>query len=100
MARPAADDLPAASGRMFEEGLGRTHLSAPADLGAIVAESARHIGSDSLVVHLVDYEQRTLVPVPAPDVRDPQPLSVQGTVAGRAFAATTLLEVEAEGETG
>ena len=54
-------------GVMFQEVLRRAHLSAPEDLGRVIAEEARRIGVDSLVVYVVDYEQRTLVPVPAPD---------------------------------
>src|SRR3954454_20552475 len=87
-------DLDASVGMMFQEVLRRTHLSAPEDLGRIIAEEARRIGADSLVMYLVDYEQRTLVPVPAPDARASGRLPIQGTVAGRAFASTTMLDVE------
>ena len=87
-------DLDARVGVMFQEVLRRTHLSAPEDLGRVVAEEARRIGVDSLVVYMVDYEQRTLVPVPAPDAGASEPLSIQGTVGGRAFASTAILDVE------
>src|SRR3954454_24601729 len=89
-------DLDASVGMMFQHVLRRTHLSAPGDIGRIVAEEARRIGVDSLVVYLVDYEQRTLVPVPAPDACASGRLSIQGTVAGRAFATTTMLDVEGD----
>ena len=93
-------NLDARVGVMFQEALRRTHLSAPEDLVRVVAEEARQIGVESLVVYVVDYEQRTLVPVPAPDAHASAPLSIQGTVAGRAFASTTILDVEAETEAG
>ncbi len=89
-------DLDARVGVMFQEVLRRTHLSAPEDLGRVVAEEVRRIGADSLVVYMVDYEQRTLVPVPAPDAVASEPLSIQGTVGGRAFASTAILDVSAQ----
>jgi hypothetical protein len=82
-------------GAMFVEVLRRTHLSAPEELACILAEEARRIGVGSLVIYLIDYEQRTLVPVPAPDARGSAPLAVEGTVAGRAFASTRMLDIEA-----
>ena len=93
-------NLDARVGVMFQEALRRTHLSAPEDFVRVVAEEARRIDVESLVVYVVDYEQRTLVPVPAPDARASEPLSIQGTVAGRAFASTTILDVEAEADAG
>ncbi|RJK96000.1 PP2C family protein-serine/threonine phosphatase [Vallicoccus soli] len=49
--------------------LGRTHLSAPAEVAAAVAETVRSAGGDGAVAYLVDYEQRHLVPVPARPAR-------------------------------
>ena len=89
MSDRAVTELDARVGVMFQEVLRRAHLSAPEELGRVVAEEVRRIGVDSLVVYVVDYEQRTLVPVPAPDAGASEPLSIQGTVAGRAFASTT-----------
>lgn len=82
-------DLDAQVGVMVQEVLRRSRLSAPEDLGRMVAEEGRRIGLDSLVVYLVDYEQRTLVPVPSPDAGERKPLSISGTLAGRAFATAT-----------
>ena len=96
----AITELDARVGVMFQEVLRRAHLSAPEDLGRVIAEEARRIGVDSLVVYVVDYEQRTLVPVPAPDAEEDEPLSIQGTVAGRAFASTAILDVEGDAGEG
>ena len=85
---------------MFQEVLRRAHLSAPEDLGRVIAEEARRIGVDSLVIYVVDYEQRTLVPVPAPDAHEDGPLSIGGTVAGRAFANTAIIDVEGDAGEG
>jgi len=93
VAEDAFTEFDARVGAMFHEVLGRTHLSAPEDLARVFAEAARWIGVRSLVMYVVDYEQRRLVPTPAPDAHGLEPLSVQGTVAGRAFANTAILDV-------
>ena len=38
------DELDARAGRMLQEGLRRTHLSAPHELSTVVAEEARRVG--------------------------------------------------------
>src|SRR3954452_2983892 len=68
---------------MLTELLRRTYLSAPSDLAAVVADSGRRIGAQDVVLYLVDYEQRTLVPLLSSHPEDLAPLSVTGTVAGR-----------------
>src|SRR5689334_7209539 len=93
-------DLDARVGEMFQEVLRRTHLSAPEDLVRVFAEEARRIGVEALAVYVVDYEQRALVPVPAPDANAGEPVPIQGTLAGRAFASTTILDVEGEAGEG
>jgi Stage II sporulation protein E (SpoIIE) len=76
---------------MLNELLRRTYLSAPSDLAAVIAEQARRIGARDLVVYLIDYEHRTLVPLGDPQRADLAPLSVAGTIAGRAFRTTSIL---------
>ena len=95
-----ATDLSARAATMFQEVLRRTHLSSARDLGAVLAEEARAIGADALVLYVVDYEQKWLVPVPGPDAAAREVLSVQGTVAGRAFATSSIVDVELDGEPG
>jgi len=79
---------------MLQEVLRRTHLATAAELATVVAEEARGVGVDSLVLYVIDYEQKLLVPVPAPDAAGREPLTVMGTVAGRAFASTSILDIE------
>jgi hypothetical protein len=85
---------------MLERLLHRTHLSAASDLASIVAEEARTIGANGVVLYLVDYEQTTLVPVPGPDADGREPASVQGTLAGRAYTTTSIVGGEGEGACG
>jgi hypothetical protein len=86
----------AAVSDMLNELLRRTHLSAPSDLAALTADQARRIGARDVALYLVDYEQRTLVPLPGSSGRDPAPLSVTGTIAGRAFSSTSILRSSPE----
>src|SRR3954454_10072673 len=89
------DQLAARAGEMFMAVLRRTHLSAAHDLSTVVSEEGRAIGADALVLYLVDYEQKVLVPVPGPDVGDREPVPVLGTIAGRSYAAGTILDTDA-----
>jgi Stage II sporulation protein E (SpoIIE) len=81
----------AAVADMLNELLRRTHLGGPSELPAVVAEPVRRIGARSVVLYLIDYEQRMLVPVTGPQDQDAAPLSIAGTVAGRAFSTTSIL---------
>jgi serine phosphatase RsbU (regulator of sigma subunit) len=76
--------------------LRRTHLSTAAELAEIVADQAVSIGAREVVLYLVDLEQRTLMPLPSPATAGAQPQSVGGTVAGRAFATTSVLTTPSE----
>jgi serine/threonine protein phosphatase PrpC len=85
---------------MLTELLRRTHLSAPSDLAAVVADPVRRIGARDVVLYLIDYEQRTLVPLRGSHPEDLAPLSVTGTIAGRAFSTTSILRSSSEEGTG
>jgi hypothetical protein len=71
--------------------LRRSHLSTPSNLAVVVADEARSIGARDVVLYLIDYEQGALVPVPGGGLGHGTPLSVPGTVAGRAFSSTSIL---------
>src|SRR3954452_18531603 len=79
---------------MLLEVLRRTHLSAAPDLAMVLAEEARTIGAESLVLYLLDHEQKWLVPVPGPGADAREVLPVRGSVAGRSFAATAILDLK------
>src|SRR5215207_6628666 len=99
---PSDDDrrVPTASGErlaiaeLLLELLRRTHLSAPSDIPAIVADQAASIGAVDVVMYLIDYEHRMLVPLTGDGSR--VPVSAAGTVAGRAFTSTTILKTPLE----
>ncbi len=90
---PTRDDLGAAA---FTGLLHRLHLLTPSDLAAVAVEEARSLGVDELVLYLVDYEQTHLIPVPSRYADDRTALSIEGTLGGRAFATSSILQTESE----
>jgi serine phosphatase RsbU (regulator of sigma subunit) len=93
-------ELTARAAAMFQQVLRRTHLSSARDLGVVLAEEVRAIGADALVLFVVDYEQKVLVPTPGPHAAGREVLSIQGTMAGRACATSSIVEVETDGGHG
>ncbi|GAA4461643.1 PP2C family protein-serine/threonine phosphatase [Phytohabitans houttuyneae] len=65
--------------------LDRVELAQPDELAAEVNAITGPRGVN-VTIYLVDHEQRHLWPVPEPPKPTPPPLSVEGTIAGRAFA--------------
>src|SRR5215218_1385322 len=87
---------PDVAAHLLAEVLRRTHLSAPADLAKVAAQEARKAGGEDLVLYLVDYELRMLVPVPGEDVAERESLAVEGTVAGRSFSASSIHDTSSD----
>jgi hypothetical protein len=63
---------------------------------AVIADEAQCIGARDVALYLVDYDLSMLMPVSGGAAGVGEPLSVAGTVAGRAFATTTILRVQGE----
>ena len=70
------------------------HLNSPSDFAALVARHARKLGAHELVLYLVDYSQSVLVPLPSPQAVDRGELSIERTLAGRAFRTLEMLGSE------
>jgi hypothetical protein len=77
--------------------LRRTHLSAPGDLPAVVAEEARGIGAEVVDLYLIDYDQSHLVALSS---SADDAVVVTGTVGGKAYSSSTILQVAVEGDDG
>jgi serine phosphatase RsbU (regulator of sigma subunit) len=90
------EEIQRLAGALLQEALRRMHLSSASDLPMVVAEEARTIGVDPLVLYLLDHEQKCLVPVPCPGAENREPLPVQGTMAGRCFSSTLIRELDDE----
>ncbi|MBM7807617.1 serine phosphatase RsbU (regulator of sigma subunit) [Geodermatophilus bullaregiensis] len=71
------------------------HLPATG-LGAVVTGQARRLGAREAVVYLADYAQHVLVPVPGEGVPGRQELTIDGSVAGRAFRRVDTVQAPAQ----
>jgi serine phosphatase RsbU (regulator of sigma subunit) len=72
------------------------HLLAPDELAGTVAAAATGLGVREAVLYLADYEQTMLLPVPGSDVPERQELSIEGTLAGRAFQRVEVVDMAVE----
>lgn len=71
---------------VFDSLLEASHLAAPHEVPALVADHAVRLGAQDPVLYLVDLEQSVLVPFTGPGQDVPHAdLPIEETVAGRAF---------------
>ena len=61
-------------------------FAVPDDVPGLLASHARRLGAIDAAIFLVDYEQRVLTPLPRPGGPHRQAVTVEGTLAGRAFS--------------
>ncbi len=73
----------------------------PASVPRLVDAAARELGAQDVVIYLVDFEQRVLEPLPgwAAHADLPEPESVSGTMAGRAFRDQSPVTAARNGRT-
>jgi len=72
--------------------LDASHDLAPDNVVAAVAWAGKALKAEDVAIYLVDYEQTLLIPLP--DGTDRAPLGIDATLAGRAFTALTVQEVD------
>ena len=87
-------DLAQTSAHLFDELLRRSHLSSPYAVPGVVAEVAGLLGARDVVLSLVDRELEHLVPL-LPDGEPGVAVPVDGTLAGRAFVTTSIVQADA-----
>jgi serine phosphatase RsbU (regulator of sigma subunit) len=75
--------------------LHRAHLVPPDQLPGLIAAGARLLGATEAVMYLVDHAQEVLTPLPVDEAGPRSALSVDGSLAGRAFRLITPQESEA-----
>ena len=90
------DDLAAAYAAALDNMLRSSHLMAPDDIAAVATTGAAHLGAKAAVIWLVDYEQQLLTPVLGPHEAQRERLSVDGSLAGRAFRLVERVETETD----
>jgi phosphoserine phosphatase RsbU/P len=64
----------------------------PHRLGTAVMAAAPQLDAAEIVIYLVDYAQTTLTPLAGPGVPHREAVSIDGTLAGRAYTATQVYE--------
>jgi serine phosphatase RsbU (regulator of sigma subunit) len=74
-----------------------SHVCRPDELPRLIVDHGKALGASDVVLYLVDYDQRVLVSLPRSAAEASTELSIEGTVAGRAFRTITLQEVAATG---
>jgi hypothetical protein len=82
---------PSVGERMVEHIVTRTHRLRPADIPDLAREAAAMIGARDASVYLVDLGHRWLVPLGSGASWESERLSIEGTVAGRAFRTDQLV---------
>src|SRR5829696_3688783 len=79
-------------GRMPERALRRllsAHHARADDLPALVMKIAPQLGAAAVLIYVVDYGQSVLVRLTEPGQPDAVPVSIEGTMAGRAFTTVS-----------
>lgn len=71
--------------RLLGQLLDRAHEMPPQLIAPLVAEEVARVGGRDVSIHLQDYEQRTLVPLPGRGLTVGEPVPVDGSLPGRAF---------------
>lgn len=78
------------AGRVLADLLVQAHLMAPGALTAVLAERARPLGVRGAAIYLADLQQRHLHLLPGDAADSPAALSIDSTLAGRAFQTLTI----------
>ncbi|WP_055489022.1 PP2C family protein-serine/threonine phosphatase [Streptomyces sp. WMMB 322] len=71
--------------RLLGQLLDRAHEMPPQLIAPLVAEEISRVGGRDVSIHLQDYEQRTLVPLPGSGLTVGEPVAVDGSLPGKAF---------------
>jgi hypothetical protein len=87
--------LDAVVGRVMAELLGRSHLLTPGAIGDQLAETARPLGVSGVCIYLADVEQQSLRPMTREDGEPAEVLSIDSTIAGRAYRTITVQHLPA-----
>jgi serine phosphatase RsbU (regulator of sigma subunit) len=86
-----AKELDTPTARLFREFFRRVHLCRPEELVDVAAEEAMAaLNATEVVMYLADHEQTALIPVPGRHAPARSTQTIEGTLAGRVFASTTL----------
>ena len=65
--------------------LASAQFAVPDDVPGLLIDHARRVGAEDACIFLVDYEQRVMNPLPSAEGTKRDAVTVEGTLAGRAF---------------
>ena len=94
------DPAAGVAGRVLADVLAQAHLMAPGALAGVLAERARPLGVRGVRIYLADLEQRHLHLLPDDVAQSSAALSIDSTLAGRAFQTVTIHRASAEAAGG
>jgi hypothetical protein len=87
-----AEELPDEFALAFERVLADTHLTRPSDVGTALVRNLERVGAEDVVFYVPDYAQEVLVPIPAEKSPTRAIQSIEGTMVGRAYTTTSILQ--------
>lgn len=80
--------------RAFRDLVAGSHRARPEDVPALAMRCAELLDAREMVIYLVDYEQRNLMPLTGDGSPHRDALAVDGTLPGRSFAMTETYETD------
>ncbi|MCM4084144.1 hypothetical protein LXN57_42070, partial [Actinoplanes sp. TRM88002] len=78
--------------------LRQSHHARPEDLPEMAMRAADLIGAEAMIMYVVDHQQRELLPLLGGSVPHRDPIAVDGTLGGRAYALVTPCAGEVDGQ--
>lgn len=78
--------------RLLGSLLDRAHVLPPRLVAPLVAQEIAAVGGRDVSIYLQDYEQETLIALPGERLLVGEPLGIDNSIAGRAFAADSAVE--------
>ena len=86
----AETDLDAVTGRVLAELLDQSHVMRPGDVSLAVQQAAAPLGVSAVSIYLADLQQKQLSLLSPGEGQDGDVLSVDSTLAGRAYQTVTI----------
>jgi phosphoserine phosphatase RsbU/P len=82
--------------RAFRDLVAGSHRTRPEDLPALAMRCAELLDAQEMVIYVVDYEQRHLIPLHGAGAPQREVLAIDGTLPGRSYAMTETYETDGD----
>jgi phosphoserine phosphatase RsbU/P len=80
--------------RAFRDLVAGSHQARPEDVPALAMRCAELLDAQVMVIYVVDYEQRRLMPLAGDGAPQRDAVEIDGTLAGRSFAMTEMQKTD------